>query len=105
MLLPTPHLQVPRYLIIVGLVVGCAGLALIGPTKSIITTPYELLISGTCYQCSFCACHIVHGNIFKYSLYIHILDRLLWLVILGVMIFGAGIPFALVPIYSDVYSM
>jgi len=25
--------------------------------------------------------------------------------ILGVMIFGAGIPFALVPIYSDVYSM
>ena len=38
----SPHLQVPRYLIIVGLVVGCAGLALIGPTKFIIPTPYVI---------------------------------------------------------------
>ena len=37
-----PHLQVPRYLIIAGLVVGCAGLALIGPTKFIIPTPYVI---------------------------------------------------------------
>ena len=37
-----PHLQVPRYLIIGGLVVGCAGAALIGPTEFIIAIPYDL---------------------------------------------------------------
>ena len=41
---PIPNLQVPRYMILAGLIVGPVAMVLIGPAD-FITTPYELLSS------------------------------------------------------------